>query len=77
MPAQDVPAKNTIEFKIETELMIIRKTTHHQSHASLHSISRGTNVGLERRLATRDKFYYVNKLLFSSTSVLQQIVITS
>jgi hypothetical protein len=77
MSAQDVPAANTIEFKLETELVIIRKTTHHQSHTSLHSIGRGTNVGLERRLATSDKFYYVNKLLFSSTSVLQQIAITS
>ena len=47
MPAQDVPAANTTEFKTETELMIIRKTTHHQIHASLHSIGRGTNVGLE------------------------------
>jgi hypothetical protein len=44
MPAQDVPAANTIEFKIEIELMIIRKTAHHQSQASLHSIGRGTNV---------------------------------
>jgi len=57
MPAQDVPAANTIEFKIETEMIIIRETTQHQSHASLHSIGRGTNVGLQRCLATHDKFY--------------------
>jgi len=36
--------------------MIIRETTHHQSHASLHSIGRGTNVSLERCLATHDNF---------------------
>jgi len=56
MPEQDVPAANTTEFKTETQLMIIRETTQHQTHASLHSIGRGTNVGLERCLATHDNF---------------------